>query len=83
MRGRRGGGRRERGGTPFPKGGRGKDKNFARAKRVPLQKGGGRQGGGRGGEAYPLSTPSPLVSKILAIFNRGSIPLSGPNGGNF
>ena len=46
------------------KGGRGKEENFARAKRAPLQKGGGRQGGGRGeargregGEAYPPVRP--------------------------
>ena len=48
--GRRGGGRREkrrreRGGE---KGGRGKEGNFARAKRAPLQKGGGDEGAGGG-----------------------------------
>ena len=44
--------------------GRGKEEFCARAKRAPLQKGGGRRGAGGGGkgtgggEAYPLSTPS-------------------------
>ena len=64
--GRRGGGRRERGGR---KGGRGKEEIFARANRASLQKGGGRRGAGGGGkgtgggEAYPLSTPSLILSE--------------------
>ena len=50
--GRRGGGRREKRGREEgegrKKGREEKRGNFARAKRAPLQKGGGRQGGGRG-----------------------------------
>ena len=66
-----GGGRRGKGGgrrgreevEGRTKGGRGKEENFAHAKRAPLQKGGGRRGAGGkgkgagGGEAYPPVHP--------------------------
>ena len=48
-RGRRGRGRREKRGREEGEGRKkGRDENFARAKRAPLQKGGGRRGGGKG-----------------------------------